>query len=308
MGWLDRIFGKKQEEKFEEIKMSLKELEDFLSDKLKNDFGPLKDTAKKEYENLQMAASSLGEQLKILERAPYSGKNDPILIRKAVGSRKSFVNKMEKLVKQIQTPMSDKINSILDYHNETAKSINMANAKTVTEYAFLRELFAKESEKIIESFRQISEIDKRLGNSVKKFKDSNLQLIKAKEAVTEISKLTEEMKKRDESDLDKSLKETEDKITKTQNELNELIESNEYKTFLEIQKSVEELKTNLQNKKSDFMQSIAKVEVPLKKYKWSAENKILDDYVQYSFESVLSNDPRGEASTVSTCISILETG
>ena len=293
MGWLDRIFGKK-EEKFEETAMSLKEAEDFLSSKLKRDFESLKEPIKKEYENLQIAAANMQSQLKILEHAPYSVENEPILIRKAVGSRKSFVSKMKSLAQQMQKPIGEDMISILNFHNETAKLINDTNEKAVMEYEFLKELFEKEAKKIIQSFRQIVEIDKRLGDLVKEFTESNFQLLKAQEVIAEVLELTEELKKRNEMELEKEMEELEDESKKTESELKKLVESNEWKGFLEMQRIKEELKSMLQNKKSDFIQCVARIEKPLKKYKWSVESKILDDYEQNSLESVLSEDPKGE--------------
>jgi len=94
--------------------------------------------------------------------------------------------------------------------------------------------------------------------------------------------------------LGKTLKEKEDRNKEIENELKKLPDSDDWKEFLEMQKVEGELKTALENKKSDFIRSVAKVEKPLKKYNWSAKNKILDDYAQHSFESILSEDPRGE--------------
>jgi len=295
LGWLDRIFGKKEEEKFEETKMSLKEVEYFIANKMKKDFEPLKESAKKEYANLQLVAGTMQEQLEILIQAPYSERTYPILIRKSVGSRKTFVYKMRSLVKQIQKPIGEDMISILNFHNETAKLINITNAKTLREYAFVKELFEKEAEKILQSFRQIVEIDKRLGNIVKEFIESNAQLLKIQKVAAEVLKLTEELKKKDEAEgLEEILKEIGNKSKKVEDELKRLLDSNEWKTFLEMQRIREDMKISLQNKKSDFTQSVTKMETPLKKYKWSVENRILDDYVQHSFESILSEDPKGE--------------
>lgn len=295
MSWLDRIFGKREEERFEETKMSLKEVEDFLAKKIKKDFEPLKESAKKEYANLQLVADTMQDQLKTLIQAPYSERTYPILIIKSVGSRKSFVYKMRNLVKQIQKPIGEDMTSILNFHNETAKLINVTNAKTVKEYAFLKELFEKEAEKVLQSFRQIIEIDKRLGNIVKEFTESNAQLLKAQELAAEVLRLTEELKEKNETNgLEKILKETGSKNKKIEGELKKLLDSNEWKTFLGMQRIREDMKTSLQNKKSDFIQSVTKVEKALKKYRWSIENKVLDDYAQHSFESILSEDPKGE--------------
>jgi hypothetical protein len=294
MGFLERIFGKKKEEKFEEKKMSLKEVEDFLSGKLKKDFEPLKESVKKEYENLQAAAIVMQDQLKILEHSPYSGENDTMLIRKAVGSRKSFVNKMKSLAQQMQKPMGDDMNSILSFQKEVASIIDETDKKTVTEYAFLKELFEKEAEKVIESFRQISNIGNELENMLKKFTESNAGLLKAQEIVSELIRLNEEMEEKNLGKLEKDMKELEEKRKTAEDDLKKLTGSDEWKTFLGMERTREELKEKLQNKKSEFVQCIAKVEKPLKKHQWSAENKILNHYSQGSFESVLSEDPRGE--------------
>lgn len=217
-----------------------------------------------------------------------------MLIRKAVGSRKSFVSKMKSLVQQIQKPIGEDMTSILKFHDETAELIKFTDARTVTEYAFLKELFEKEAEKIIQSFRQIVETNNKIGSMLKDFKESNSQLLKAQKITNELKELTEGMKKKSETELGEKLKEVEDEIKKTEDGLKKLVDSDEWKTFLEMERTKEELKKNLQDKKSDFVQCIAKVEKPLKKYEWSAENKILNHYIQGSFEYVLSEDPKGE--------------
>jgi hypothetical protein len=294
MSFLERIFGKKKEEKFEEKKMPLKEVEDFLSEKLEKDFEPIKESAKREYENLQAAAFAMQDQLKILEHSPYSGDNDMMLIRKAVGSRKSFVNKMKILAQQMQKPMGDDMNSILSFQKEVTSIIDETDKRTVTEYAFLKELFEKEAEKVIDSFRQISKTGNELESMLKKFTESNAGLLKAQDIVSELTKLDEEMEGKDLKKLEKDMKELEEKRKTAEDDLQKLTGSDEWETFLEMERTREELKEKLQNKKSEFVQSIAKVEKPLKKHQWSAENKILNHYFQGSIESVLTEDPKGE--------------
>ena len=294
MGFLDRIFRKKKEEKFEEKRMSLKEVEEFLSEKLKKDFEPIRESARKEYENLQSVSIAMQEQLKILEHSPYSGENDMMLIRKAVGSRKSFVNKMKGLAQQMQKPMRDDINSILNFQKEAASAIDETDRKTVTEYAFLKELFEKEAEKVIESFRQISEVNKRLGSTLERFMGLNSKLLEAQEIAAGLIEMNEEMIEKKVENLEGELKEVEEEIKKEENDLQKLAEGDEWKNFLEMQKVREELKEKLQNKKSEFVQSVAKVDKPLKKYQWSAENKILNLYSKGSVDSVLTEDPKGE--------------
>jgi LysM repeat protein len=86
----------------------------------------------------------------------------------------------------------------------------------------------------------------------------------------------------------------EEKIKKIENEIEELLSSDDWKTFLEMQRIREELKAKMKNKKSDFINSVSKIEIPLKRYKKFFENKILDDYIQISFDSILYEDPKGD--------------
>jgi hypothetical protein len=77
--------------------------------------------------------------------------------------------------------------------------------------------------------------------------------------------------------------------------MEKLLHSDEWKAFLEMQRVRDELKIKMENKKSEFMDYVSKLEVPLKKYKWSVENKILDNYILKSFDLILYEDPKGEA-------------
>jgi len=299
MNWFSKIFEKKQEKNNEEMKMSLKDVDNFLRDRFKKEHEPLENSTKRqieeEYENLQQVVEKMKNQVKILKEAPYSESNDSIIIRKAVGSRKSFVNKMELLIAQIQKPIGNDMDSILNFHNETAKLINITNAKTVKEYAFLKELFRDEGRKIIETFHQIIEIDRKIGTIIKEFKNSNIELLEAKELLADISNLTQKLKNENKiHELNRILEKARNKDEKIENELNKLLNSDDWKNFLKEQKTREQIKMLMQNKKTNFIELIAKLEKPLKKYNWSIKNKLLDDYIHQSFESILSKDPRGQ--------------
>jgi DNA repair exonuclease SbcCD ATPase subunit len=297
MSFLDKIFGEKRETP-KETKISLKDAGDFIATKIKKDFEPLREMVKKEYENLQLIANTMQDQLKNLEHATYPERTYPALSSRSVGSRKRFIEKMDFLIKKIQSPLGEDMNSILNFYDETDKLINATNAETTKEYVFLKILFEKEGKEILQSFRQIFEISNNLGKTIKEIRGYNSKLLKTKENVSEIIKLTEELKKDEINKLDKALKVKEDEIKKIENEIEKLLYSNDWKAFLEMQKVRDEMKLKIENKKSEFMDYMSKLEVPLKKYKWSVENnKILDDYAQKSFDSIIYEDPKGEVLT-----------
>jgi len=294
LGWLDKAFGKKEDVKTEEIKISLSEIEGFLRSKMEKDFESLKDSVKKEHENLKAVANDMQKQLKILEEATYPEKTYPIVIRKAVGSRKSFVDKMDFLIRHLQKPVGEDMNSVLSFNEETDKLISTVNLEAVKDYASVKILFEKEGKEVVQTFFQMVDIDNRLGNMLKDFKDSNLKMLKAKKLVADISELTQELNRNESSELEKALKEAGEKECRISNELEKLPESGEWKRFLEMKMMEGEIRRKMQNKKSELIGYISQVEIPLKKYNWSAKNKVLDYYLQRSLDLILSEDSRGD--------------
>lgn len=292
--WLDNILGKKED--LEETKMTLKDIEDFIANKLKD--STLEESTKRicleEYASLQPIVNNMQYQLKALEQASYSERTYPIIIRKAVGARKGFVDKMNTLIEQIKRPVGKDVSSVINFHEETTKIINVTNERTVREYSFLKELFKKEGREVVQSFRQLVEINSETENAVKGFRESKLQLLKARETAAEITNLTEALKAKEDAKLERELIETEDKSKKIENELRRLTESDEWKEFLKMQNTREEVKTAMEKNKHDFIQAVSKLETPLRKYNWSVKSKPLDNYIQHSFESILAEDSRGE--------------
>jgi hypothetical protein len=299
MGFLDWFFNKKEKDYIrndtEEAKILLKDVETFVSNKIKKDFESLKEPIKEKYASLNLVSNIMKNQLKVLEEATYPEGTYTVLINKAVGNRKSFLEKMSFLIKQIQRPIGNDVKSILTFYEEIDKLINITNIETTKEYAFLKILFEKEGKEVVQSFRQIIEINNKISDILRGLKESNLKLLKINEVVLEVSKLSEELKKNEVYELDNKSKEDEDRIKEIENELEKLHYSDDWKAFLEMNRVKEELKLRVENKRSDFVNKISKLEVPLKKYKWLFEKGILNLYIEKSLESILREDPKSEA-------------
>jgi len=299
MGFLDWVFNKKEKDYIrndaEEAKILLKDVETFVSNKIKKDFESLKEPIKEKYASLNLVSNIMKNQLKVLEEATYPEGTYTVLINKAVGNRKSFLEKMSFLIKQIQRPIGNDVKSILTFYEEIDKLINITNIETTKEYAFLKILFEKEGKEVVQSFRQIIEINNKISDILRGLKESNLKLLKINEVVLEVSKLSEELKKNEVYELDNKSKEDEDRIKEIENELEKLHYSDDWKAFLEMNRVKEELKLRVENKRSDFVNKISKLEVPLKKYKWLFEKGILNLYIEKSLESILREDPKSEA-------------
>ncbi|MFH1229012.1 MAG: hypothetical protein V1678_01135 [Candidatus Aenigmatarchaeota archaeon] len=290
LGWLDGIFGKDRKEE----KVSLRDVESLVADKIEKDMEPLKESIRDGYGNLQTVANTMKEDLKALEQATYPEGTYQALISISVGRRKTFINKMDFVVRQLQKPIGKDTASIINFYEGANRLINATNAETIEEYALLKILFEKEGKDVLQSFRQIFEINGELGKMVSELREHDSKLSKVKGVVSEIQRLTEELGK-DESRLDKALKAKEDGIRKAEDDIGKLLQSGEWKALLEMQKSRDDMKAQMGKKKAEFMECISRLEVPLKKYNWSAKSRILDSYILKSFDSILCEDPKGDA-------------
>jgi len=296
LGFFERIFGTSKEERFEESIMTLKDIDEFIANNINKGLEPFLKNIKTDYDNLQDSANNMLSRLKVLEKAPYSGRTDPILIRKAVGSRNSFINKMKSLVKQIQKPMGNNFDSILGFHNDLAALISITNAKTVNEYMFLKELFEKEVDEVIQSFKEINNNDKKFGNKIKEFQSSYTKLIELKKVLSEYRELSEDLKSRKKilAESENRIAELNERKNKKDEQFKSFMESGEWKSFLILQNKREVLLNEINDLKSDFAQNITRIERPLKKYQWLKKDKILEHYIENSFDSILSKDPNGK--------------
>ncbi|MFH0929078.1 MAG: hypothetical protein V1818_01830 [Candidatus Aenigmatarchaeota archaeon] len=293
MGFLDGIFGGKKEAP-KEKRVSLKDTEKIISDKAEKAFEPLKDAAKKEYETFQTSATAMQGQLKILEQAALHERTFSGIASRSTASRRDFIGRMDFLIKKLRAPFGENADSIISFYEEANRTINTVNAETIKDYAFLKMVFEKEGKDVLQSFRQIFEANKSMGETVKEIRKHQSKLSKARECVAEISRMAHEMKEDETGRLNERLLAKEAELRKAESGMEELLREDAWKAFLEMQKTRDELKKEMENKEAEFTDLISELEVPLKKYRRLAENSVLNHYIEKSFYSVLHEDPDGE--------------
>lgn len=295
MGFFDRIFGKKEELPEEELSIRLEDAEKFAHDALKSEFSPLLKSAKVAYEKVQSSAASLKDSVRALSNAPYSGRNEPIVIRKAVGSRKTFVGKMQDVAKAAQKPVGDDLGEMLDFHNFLAMKLEETDQKTVKEYAFLKELFEKDAEKVISSFKSLVESDKKLGEVLSKYSKASVSISKVRELLSELSSIDNSLKIFESGDLERRVENARRAKSVLEKNLQSFMKSGEWKEFLEMKSSVERIRDRMDGCRSDFAVLVSKIQAPLKKYNWVRKSRAIEDYTRGDFDSVLQNDADGSS-------------
>jgi hypothetical protein len=199
------------------------------------------------------------------------------------------------LVIQLKSPMGDGMSSIINFFEENHRLVNATNIETTKEYAFLKILFEKEGKEVVKSFRQIVDIDNRVGGMLEKRIESNSKFLRIKDIINNLYRFSQEIEKNEVGYIDSKLKEDEDMIKSIESELEKITREDDWKSVLDMQRVADGLKARMQSKESEFMYQISKLEVPIKKYRRSVESKVLDEYIQRSLEQVLYVDPRGKA-------------
>jgi len=301
MGFLEWIFGSKKEETVQERKdyeeLSIDNVETILSKKFEEKFEPFKKDANKIYQDLQSATDSIQKSLNELNEANFTDQVDSELLQNVTAHRKSFVQKMEFMKKNLKIPMQPDFDSILVYSQSVSQTISETNQNTVNDYRFVDRLFEKEGERVINDFKVIGKLSDDLKNLIKNNRDSllsikNIQnnLNSVKEEMEILHRMEEELKSFEE-DLSNLKSKHETEIKKK----NELESGEGWTHFNEIKNEKNKVLDDISKIKSELIQNTSKIERLLRKLKNMVDKgtinvdneKLLDKYVESFLDKVI---------------------
>jgi hypothetical protein len=292
MGILDRFFAKKV--KPDETRVSLSEVEELISKKIRSDFESLRDAMKAEHDAMIATADIMKSQVNVLEQAKYPERTYPIIISKSNVSRKNFVTKMNLLVSQIKKPVGQDMDLVLDFYSGLGKAVASINSETIKDYAFLKILFEKEGKDVVETFKQILEESRRADETLMPLRRSIEIALTARSLLAEISRMRENIGGDDIRKMDVDILGKEESLREIEAKLKDLTGGSDWKSAIEIQENSDRMRSTLNEKRREFENHVDSIEIPLKKYKRLSEDRLLDDYISKSFDSAICEDPRGE--------------
>lgn len=268
LGFWQRIFGKKKEEEFTKETFTLDEARSFVERKLQERSEPFIQRANKIYSEMQSTATKFQSSLKDLNKANFTGKVDTELLQNVVAHRKSFVNKMNMVIKEINKPLETDFDNFIEYYNSIANTINDVNQRTVKDYHFLKELFAQEANAVIQNFKELDQTSKNFANLINENRD---EFNSIKSTKNEIQVLAEEIKdleqkKSGTEKLEKKMSELKAKQTTAIEELEKIKTSDELKQCNEILRKRQEVELDIARVESEITRAFSRIERPLRKF------------------------------------------
>ena len=294
MGFFD-IFFRKKEESFE--KANLENLEDAAKKKISEHEESFKHEAVKFFSQLKQQKDEIKKRLGELSSAETKDQVDPQLLKIAMTSRKSFVEKFKTLAEQEE--LNDfSILFLSQTFNQLSAKLDDVNASTVAEFVSIKEVFKNEAFAVTDEMKTLKKIYDQFKEKLRK----ELDAVQPYDEITTKIKILKEEKER----LDNLRKDLENIQQKNENLLKEnemmrinlqkLEESNEWKEYLQMKRRLSEKENEKTEVISQVVQKFSSIERPFKKLnnllqKTESEmnKKLLEKYIASPFDAFLED-------------------
>jgi hypothetical protein len=303
MGFFDSLFRRKEESKAEvlpekkEDAFSIEDAEKYLSDKFEEAFSPFRDDAERIYYEIQSAVKILEGSLDELGKSKFADRVDPELLQNVESHKSSFIHKMELMIKVLNSPMNPDFDSIIGYGNSISTAIFEANQRTLNDYRFVDRLFEKEGDKVINNFKSIDALSKRLRDFTNSRKDALLSIMNIQNMLRSMSEDKISL-----GQIDEDLKVLEDNKNELKfahdielKNLRKFDESEGWLNFTGLSEKRESMEREIYNIRLQINESISKIEGPMRRLKSLVEKgvikfddeKMLDNYIDSFFDAMM---------------------
>lgn len=287
MGFLDRFFKPKIEEK--EIK--LEEVKQYTEDLLKEKFANINEKIEEIYSNLEKTKSKLTENLDILRNAELQNKNVPTrALQLMEGNRDAYIRKIGNFIEQIELPNVESYTLINDFVNNFDTKLDELNRSTYKGYEVMKEFFYNQATDIAIGIKDISVNIKNLKQLVANKELSKIDYLR--ELIKKIDKYGENKENLKEGIKEKEslIKELEEKIEDVKEKFEEIKKSKEYDEYKRTDEEKEELLEKIKAEKDEITQLFAVLEKSLKKYKRGSLNeKLIEEYLEDPNQSLIKD-------------------
>ncbi len=278
MGFLDRFFKSKIEEK--EIK--LEELKQYTENLLKEKFANINQKIEETYSDLEKTKSKLKENLNILRNAELQNKNVPTrALQLMEGNREAYIKKISNFLEQIELPDIESYSLINDFCNNFDVTLDELNKATYKGYEVMREFFYNQATNIAIGIKDININIKNLKQLVANKELSKIEYLR--ELVKKIEKFNESKDSLKENIKQQELliKESEQKIESVKKRFEGIKQSKEYDEYKRTEEEKESLLEKIKAEKDEIIQLFAILEKSLKKYKRGSLNeKLINQFLE----------------------------
>jgi len=288
MGFLDRLFGRKKEEKMKEKQpeeLDLDSSKSMLQKRIDEKFKAFLPEIEKFHSELKSRNESFETTLENLRKAVPAQKVDEQILKIATTSRESFIRKMSEISASVKKEFQQDIDSFSQYYESVKNSIKETNMETVKEYVSLDVAFKKETNDVVDRMKEIKggvdDFDKKLSK-----KTENIGYLK--KLLGDVKLLEEKIaqKKNVENKIEELKKELEyiekNKIN-SEKELEELGKGELWNSYIQLTKDKEAVESEIRKIIEEVVSVFASINRPFKKFAKLVE----DDSVNFKNKDLL---------------------
>ncbi|NJD77823.1 MAG: hypothetical protein FIB08_12130 [Candidatus Methanoperedens sp.] len=214
MSWIEKIFGKKQQQASPEIKFGeLGAWLDAESGKLSEKLGSY---AASLYPDIREVLSEIRKSASILEKADPEGRFHLRQVKIGTSNRDNMVKQVRMLIDNISIPKTTDVKSIILFHDNAMQSLRVCLENMLKSHQYVKQVFLEESKQVI---GDVNELGRLLNKLIEPIRDRKAVLDafdNAKNTLSDLGKLY--------SDIEiekKTIKENEENISGLKMEIGE---------------------------------------------------------------------------------------
>jgi len=270
MGFLEKLFGKKEEKEVSEPIEEVFDIETataFLKKKYDENFQFLNDEVKTAYEKIQVVLGNFKESLSNLEKANFNESLDSASLQMANSQRKSFINKMRIMISQLNKLLDSSLDSIIDYQRSSLLSVKETDEHAVKEFIMFEQVL-NESKAVFKNFKSVFNATKNFSDLVSEKKELLNPINDAERDLDSLKKNIEYIQK-DKKEIDehnKRLMDLRKKLEYEEEDMRKLRGSDEWNGFNRLIERKKELDSHIYEVRANISQNFSKIEKPLKKF------------------------------------------
>lgn len=258
MNWLEKIFGKKEQESFD---IRFEELTAWLgSGEQKLSVGG---HAESIFSEINETLSRIKKRASELQNAEPEGRFHLKMVKIATTARDNMVKQVSLLIENINTPEKTDVKTVLEFHENSMQTLNMCLENMMKSYHYTKMVFVEESKNVITEVNELGRVLTRLAEPMNDNRNALNSFGKAQSAIKAINDLNSQIdgEKISLKEINEKIDTLKKKLELHQNSLAQLTDSEQWKQY-------SNLKNDIADFESEALKALADIDVilvPLKK-------------------------------------------
>lgn len=251
MNWIEKLFGKKEQNSPE---IRLDELQEWFTSRSEKKFDDLSRQSGSIFREIEAAIRKIRKSTALLQEATLDGRYHLKLVKIASSNRDNMVKQVGMLVENINIPKTRDARAIIDFHESALQTLQVCLENMLKSYQYAKLVFPEDAKQVVADVNSLGRILNDLNGPIGENRTAFEIFEKAEESIKAIKNINS-----DRENEEKAIKEIEGNITllKKQIEENEeihknLLKSQEWKQYLDCKDDIAGLEKKAENIESEI--------------------------------------------------------